>query len=145
MMGYDMYLAEPIAPKAPVVEDAPDENYFRLNIWGMSRFGGVMAALGMIDENARMRVDFPQVDDPAVLERCLAQRETTPAGLPAYKLSSNDGWLVLPEEIRPALDLYRALTEPEKRVAAAGVELDYWREWIAFLDRAAAHGGFRVW
>jgi hypothetical protein len=144
-MGYDMYLAEPIAPKTPVVEDAPDENYFRLNIWGMSRFGGVMSSLGMIDENARMRVDFPQTDDQDALERCLAQRETTPAGLPAYKLSSNDGWLVLPEEIRPALELYRALNEPERRVAAAGVELDYWREWIAFLERAAAHGGFRVW
>lgn len=144
-MGYDMYLAEPIAPKTPVVEDAPDDNYFRLNIWGMARFGGTMGALGMIDENARMRIDFPQGDDPAALERCLAQREATPAGLPAYKLSSNDGWLVLPEEIRPALDLYRALSEPERRVAEAGVDLDHWRAWIAFLDRAAAHGGFRVW
>jgi hypothetical protein len=85
------------------------------------------------------------VDARGVLSGFLARGDTTPAGLPAYKLSSNDGWLVLPEEIRPALDLYRALTEPEKRVAAAGVELDYWREWIAFLDRAAAHGGFRVW
>lgn len=144
-MGYDMYLEQRIAPKAPRVEDAPDENYFRLNIWGMARFGGAMSALGMIDENAIPRVDFPQNDDPAALERCLAQREATPAGLPAYKFSSNDGWLVLPEEIRPALDLYHALVEPEKRVAAAGVELDYWRDWIAFLDRAAAHGGFRVW
>jgi hypothetical protein len=144
-MGFDMYLEKRITPATQTVEDAPDENYFRLNIFGMARFGGAMTALGMIDENAKPRVDFPHNDDPTALERCLAQREATPAGLPAYKLSSNDGWLVLPEEIRPALELYRALREPETRVAAAGVELDYWRDWIAFLDRAATHGGFRVW
>jgi hypothetical protein len=144
-MGYDMYLEQPVKPVIQRVEDAPDPNYFRLNIWGMSRFGGAMSALGMIDENASLRVGFPEGDDPDALESCLAQREATPAGIPAYKFSSNDGWLVLPEEIRPALDLYRALNEPEKRVEAAGVELDYWREWLAFLDRAAERGGFRVW
>jgi hypothetical protein len=143
-MGYDMYLERRVVPKEVLVEDAPDENYFRLNIWGMARFGEQMDRLGMIDPLASQTILFTENDDEAANERVLTQCAAKPIGIPGYKLSSNDGWLVLPEEIRAALVAYRALPAPESAIRGQ-VDLDYWRSWIAFLERAAERGGFRVW
>ncbi|MCX4681367.1 hypothetical protein OG413_45505 [Streptomyces sp. NBC_01433] len=72
------------------------------------------------------------------------------SGIAVHKLGSNDGWLVTPQEIEAALAAYR--THGADRVktllaAELGDEDDctsYWIEWIAYLERAKARGGFKV-
>lgn len=66
-----------------------------------------------------------------------------PTGIPAYKIGhGNDGWLVTPAEIRAALTTLEA--QPESAKAGTMAEHPRWDEWIDYLRRAAAHGGFRV-
>jgi hypothetical protein len=88
-------------------------------------------------------------------------------GIPSYKMSSNDRWVVTPREIRAALR--RAAEYPSAEwptpedvsevlaLGLAGLEfdvpdepetqlrLDVWREWLAFLASAANRGGFTAW
>ena len=72
--------------------------------------------------------------------------------MPAYKLSDNSGWLVTPEEIKRSLAAYGE--NGGKEADAGGVttiedgeaaEVEWWPEWIAWLEEAAKHGGFRVY
>jgi hypothetical protein len=137
--------------------------YFRLNIFGMSRYREAMERLDMVFWPREGTPEFPKLeqygltewpdeDDPA--PRTDAQRaylaaveqvtdgpclEETP-GIPGYKLASNDGWLVRPVELSTALALYRDHGEP----IPENVEPDYWTQWINFLEQSAASGGFRV-
>lgn len=78
-------------------------------------------------------------------------------GIPGHKFGSNDGWIVTPEECRQAVEAWRETC----REAGAGDEetgrkalldaLDefsfssaYWLKWVAWIERAAEHGGFEV-
>lgn len=65
-----------------------------------------------------------------------------PAGIPLYKLQTNDEWLVTSDEIRAALTARAAAAE----LTPARPEPDtfWWPHWLAFLELAADHGGFRV-
>jgi hypothetical protein len=78
-------------------------------------------------------------------------------GIPVHKLCSNDGWLVTPGECRKAVAMWH---EACKEAGAGDEQLglkvltealdefnvgsDYWLKWIAWIERAAGHGGFVV-
>ena len=107
--------------------------------------------------------DFPDVafteeqkakaaEHRAAVERVLAWHGRTDIpGIPLHKFSSNDGWLVLPDECRAAVKAW------EEYVADKGEETamtfiaehtgdpDHWLAWIDYLRGAAEYGGFRVW
>lgn len=73
----------------------------------------------------------------AALDALTRQTSDLPTGIPAYKLSSNNGWLVTPDELTAAL-------------AAAGTrdahpDISWWRDWIDWLDYARTHHGIRVY
>lgn len=126
-MGFDMDWVEP--------SDNENESYFRVASSSMKPMRDAMEKRGMAHwwgpSMAVATVDFRAVGH---------------AGIPLAKLSSNDGWLVHPEEIREALeaDLKLApviqgdLGDPDRW------DLERWRQWITFLRGAADNGGFKV-
>ncbi|MFJ9179400.1 hypothetical protein [Streptomyces sp. NPDC102360] len=150
---------------------AVDTAYFRLNIWGMSRFRELMDQLGMVVSDYGVPpwphepegVTWDEIDaaqngngaskSPArpevvtYLKQCEAHVTWHPEpafGMALHKFASNDGWLVTPEEIEAALVGYRTHAGSEVKVIV-GDDVDYWLEWIAYLERAQHRGGFRVW
>lgn len=135
-------------------------DYFRLNVWGMSRYAAAMLDLGMAHES-RSGIywsdspDYPEDEDNETA--LAAYREAMdkltgahgePADdptIPLHKFSSNDGWYVTPEEIRAALDAYDSRCSEDLSEATLDlIETDYWGDWIAWLRLAAEHDGFRV-
>ncbi|ASU81537.1 hypothetical protein CDO52_00900 [Nocardiopsis gilva YIM 90087] len=74
----------------------------------------------------------------------LAQHPGEAAGIPSFKFSTNDGWHVTPEECRAAVKAARDATPNQLDANFADGDRQYWDEWIAYLERAADHGGFRV-
>lgn len=133
-MGFDMYLRnkplpEPEAPEGTPPWEREQPNYFRLNVWGMSRWVAAMDRLGMVDMDGDRTLGFPEVpaqyrdldfeDYPPQLQeaidRNLADHGTAGEGIPWWKFSSNDGWIVTPEECRQALAAFAAHTEGEVR------------------------------
>jgi hypothetical protein len=145
-VGYDLYCEGE--------HDASAETgaYFRFNIWGMGAAREIMWRAGMLNVEA-VHSPFPKVEDfggnyedarfvEAV--RQVTDEDHSPF-IPAYKLGSNDGWLVTPKEIKTALDR-TGLWEAVGSVAGAETEEgpDWWGEWIDFLRHTADHGGFRV-
>lgn len=151
-----------------------DSSYFRLNIWGMSRYCEVMDQLGMVVSDYELP-PFPHRPDGVTREEIDAFGDRVPGegtpfrpevaaywkqllehlswhiepafGIALHKFCTNDGWLVTPEEIAAALESYRVHRAEEVKVIVGGdaEELDYWIQWIAYLQRAQHRGGFRVW
>lgn len=78
----------------------------------------------------------------------LSQHPGNTPGIPSFKFGTNDGWLVTPDECKAALAAYRAADEGKREAVLAAVRQPwnpgYWDEWIAFLEGAVDHGGFRV-
>ncbi|MFD1656964.1 hypothetical protein ACFSL4_01620 [Streptomyces caeni] len=165
-MGYDMYIEN-----TPEGEAAPDgdTSYFRLNIWGMSRYREIMHQLGMvavdyqqpnfpelpdgIDWEDVSAVRYPEGQQPVkpeavtfakTIDEHLAWHPDPPFGIALHKFGSNDGWLVTPQEIAAALEAYRTHSGDEVKVIVGAEGLDYWLKWIAYLERAQHRGGFRV-
>lgn len=66
-----------------------------------------------------------------------------PSGIPRYKLTSSDGWLVTPAEITAALGWWATTPPDRQRAVKDGVA--WWPAWINFLKDASDQGGFRVW
>lgn len=150
-----------------------DLNYFRLNIWGMSHARDDMDALGMLateysqppwplptgfgitqDEWWNYDHDLPTADDrflkmQAAVDAMLAWSPPDEPGIPIHKLGSNDGWIVTPLDLSGALARYD-LAPAGLREELRNSWIDenggcYWDEWIAFLGRAKALAGFRVY
>lgn len=137
---------------------------FCLSVWEMSLARTLMDDLGMLDMTvttpgnlsperygvtAEMQeIDFDEFPEPlmpvelrayrAVRTKALDGAVEAPQGIPFYKLGSNDGWLVTPEEIRAALAAC-----PD--AAGKYPEIEWWKPWVEYLAYAAEHGGFRVW
>ena len=138
--------------------------YFRLNNRGMYVYTDVMVEVGMAHQttSAIAHDEWPKYPDEegeqemaayeAILTPLLSRHGDDPTPtIPTHKFGSNDGWIVTPEEIRAALDAYEkfqndpgrdlsALSEQTVQIIATG----YWGQWIAYLQRAAEHGGFAV-
>lgn len=151
---------------AYVALDAARRTYFRLNVWGMGIARESMYTLAMLDVDASSpdwpeREDFgvddqvwnaydgdePGEDAPegirrfhAAQEAALAAHPEPAVGICAFKLGSNDGWLVTPAELDAALAIY------DKHATGGGnvPSHEWWSEWIDYLRRAATRGGFRV-
>lgn len=147
-------------------------SYFRLNIWGMGTCREVMDAFGMLTDEPQPHfpdlqdyglTEYPEdpQDYEIEEERAEVEAELTEAqrryldavkavtdadsdgGIPAYKFSSNDGWLVTPQQISAALATYQKADDADRQALTA--ELGWWPEWIAFLEHAKDRGGFRVY
>ncbi|MCX3059581.1 hypothetical protein [Streptomyces beihaiensis] len=167
-MGYDMYIEN--TPDDAV--EGEDTSYFRLNIWGMSQYREIMHQLGMVTMDYQ-KPNFPEKPDSIdwedvsairypedyesqqpvkpeavtfakTIDEHLAWHPNPPFGIALHKFASNDGWLVTPEEIAAALETYRTHSGDEVEVIVGADRLDYWLEWIAYLERARQRGGFRV-
>jgi hypothetical protein len=146
-----------------------DLNYFRLNIWGMGRCRGYMEERGMIYHTSSADAgEWPDYEEPEQAEgedtdawyarideydeahsqRTAPLRSFHPEGgdtIPSHKFGSNDGWLVTEDECKAAATV-NALADPPTFMDEDGETkpVEWWPEWIAFLERAATHGGFRV-
>ena len=84
------------------------------------------------------------------VQEAIVEGELEPVqGIPAYKLGSNDGWLVTPSEIAASLACFEAArtVDPTSALVPAGEspddELGYFLTFIDFLRHSQAEG-FRV-
>lgn len=113
------------------------EDYFRIGTFSMPALRDAMETRGM--GHWLRPSDLLNTGDTAF-------RVPGARGVPLTKLSSNDGWLVLPEEIREALvanDALPAATDGDFK-EGGGWDAERWEAWIAFLRGAAEHEGFKV-
>lgn len=150
--------------------DKRNLNYFRLNIWGMGRCRSYMDERGMVYDSSYS--DGPQFPDIPYPERdkygsdeaydtAYAEHEDHieklsrpvqehhPDGgttIPIHKLCDNSGWIVTEDECKAAVTA-NALHDPPTYMDEDGEikPVQWWPEWIAFLERAATRGGFRVY
>ncbi|MGW2860961.1 hypothetical protein [Streptomyces sp. NPDC001205] len=159
-MGYDIYILN--ADKSYAVGD---DHYFRIAYTAMPRMLDTMHRFGML-------VELPLPETPALkayglsaeqfvpgyrADTATAQRlseyraavlailnaaPSQPAGIAAYKLRYNDGFVVTPAEITTALAAYEA--HPHATVSELPVGDQTWPHWVSFLRRAAERGGFRT-
>jgi len=171
-MGYDMSFRD-----GAETTDFPD-GYFRLNIWGMGEYRNHMLVRGMVEWDSEIG-EWPQAEDFKVSQEELLQwpeddeeaspeftawREATEAikgqdhggVIAGYKLCSNDGWIVTPNEIGRALlqyELWKQQNGGEPLLTAEsdmeedehGNKESYWQKWIEYLKAACDHGGVEVW
>ncbi|MFD5430319.1 hypothetical protein [Streptomyces sp. NPDC127084] len=160
-MGYDIFIQTPDGKPAE-----GDENYFRIAWTAMPRTLDAMANFGMLadapvpswpdlsaygltsaDFQPGTERDQSTVDRiaefKAAYEAVRDAAESEPAGIPAYKLVGNDGFLVTVAEISAALATYEA--HPSVHVAEMPVGDPTWRHWTAFLRRAQTCGGLRTY
>lgn len=146
-----------------------NHSYYRLNIWGMGTARDLMGAFGMLtfeeppefpasesegyteaadalrgapdDEAARTALDSIAARLRAAEEAACTADPGGP-GIPYYKLTSNDGWLVTPREIAAALKAYESTSTTDRE--DAGLAFEPWPSWIQYLTEARHRGGFRV-
>ncbi|RII06833.1 hypothetical protein DSC45_35320 [Streptomyces sp. YIM 130001] len=146
--------------------------YFRLNIWAMGAARHIMREIGMIKDAPAPQWptlaefdlthlpedprDHPEGPKRTKIEKQLTTQQLQflaaywntregDAGLPAipaYKLMSNDGWLVTERETTAALHAWESVT-PEAQ-AQTLTDNPWWLEWLDFLEYNATRGGFRV-
>ncbi|MFI9149452.1 hypothetical protein [Streptomyces sp. NPDC053367] len=159
-MGFDIYLQ---ANGERLAEGEP--TYLGLTTSQMARITDAMKNFGMLVELSPpvyptlatyglSRADFhPDVrHDPATTNRIAEYRaayqavkeaaDPHPRGIPSYKVAFSAGYLITPAEITAALTTYEA--HPHVDIAEMPVGDPTWRNWVAFLRRAQAHGGLRV-
>ncbi|MFC6883464.1 hypothetical protein [Actinomadura yumaensis] len=159
---------------------AVETSYFRLNIWGMDKWRGLMGTFRMTF-SAGPHPSFPRrgdydltdeqywaYDDSSsevtltdeqrkqcrayeeAIDKVLAWHGPEVPGIPIHKFCSNDGWHVVPAECEAAVRAFKRYREDYGKDAVqtvlktAEAEPDYWDKWIAYLEGAAKHGGFRI-
>lgn len=142
-------------------------SYFCINIWGMATMRAIMALCGVLDTEAT-HPPFPDADLNSLeeeeayalkVEPILRTRSPKEGQVPAFKFSSNDGWIVCPDECRcVAMFLNRkgqaSVDQLVGKVTSWGdpyiSDIQAWRknveDFATFCTRAAEEGdGFRVW
>lgn len=108
-MGYDMSTVE-------------GNRFFRLNVFGMGQYKEAMHALGMLHWSTGPGYnEWPDLGGNPTeqqwrkhAEACLPvlrDHRGGPPGIPSHKLSSNDGWIVTPEECTAAVQAYERATK----------------------------------
>jgi hypothetical protein len=116
-MGYDLRIAEP--------QDRPDAAGLHLSVWQMSVVRDRMLECGAAyDAN------------PTDMARTRARADRRRPGIPAYKISMIDGWLVTAREVSEALAIIRSRLD--------GLDDPTWKQWVDFLTDALGAGGFWV-
>ena len=131
--------------------------YARLNIWGMEKYKSAMLDLGMAHYSGTPKIDWSELhaidpDEDWDKYEATCDRLTAPHGntdsptIPSHKLSSNDGWVVTPDEIKAALDAWERQKDGRglKAETIDLIQADHWSKWIEYLHLASEHGGFRV-
>lgn len=130
--------------------------YFRLNIFGMSKYSDAMFGIGMAHAESSNEV-WPQAPDDldwdvyyenpssypeyrTKLEDFLSASADAP-GIDLRKFGSNDGWIVTPDECREAVAIWDEIGSLPFQSAE---ENAYWMKWIGFLRHCGEHGGFTV-
>ena len=78
----------------------------------------------------------------ADLEKVLRWHGDKGFGIPVHKFSTNDGWIVTPDECRDAMRIWRS--GGAKPLPGHSDAVDYWNRWIKFLELAAERDGFEV-
>lgn len=152
-------------PQAAVNEALREMIYwggdFRLNIWGMGKWREVAFEHGYLNTSAVepkgwddlrsydwFMEQLPEdADDKAVTlaerkyeieKRKLTDIQPSPlSGIPAYKLGSNDGWLVTVDECKWVSDRHRL----DNNVSFGE---DYLDRFMVYIHDAQYYGGFRV-
>lgn len=135
-MGFDLYRRDNLREPRSYSEEA----YFRSTskAWGV--IYEVMLAVGILD----VSMDAPDPSDTS--EESRAARSVEPEAVPAYKLSSNDHWLVTPEEclvIAGALE--RAVRDTRARLQPSPDDeggLGFIERFARFNRIAADYGGY---
>ena len=162
-MGYDMYF------RGKSYGDG-DEFYFRLNIFGMSRYRSYMTERGMVFD-APEHPPFPEVEAYAVthddVERVECpeyfQDDAPPGAETTEKvrryLAALDDVLAWHGPEIPGIPVHKFgsndgwIVLPAECAAAVSAARqypppegagDYWDEWIDYLDRASRADGFEV-
>lgn len=163
-MGYDIYSAD--SYYLPYERVDRDEDYFSANIGGMGWLAGHMESTGMLchapgptreEWDALPKYDESATDEYAdwggktyveASDRLLALHRGECPGIPEHKVyGTNDGWWVIPGEIRPALEAYSAWVVENGPMAlriSDAEDLRFWTDWISYLGRMVTRGGFRV-
>lgn len=137
--------------------------YFRLNIWGMQAARKAMDELGMIDWEASHTEDWPDPGDfnledwpdpdgeypegspeDLFLKAAEKVRSQTNSLISGYKLCSNDGWIVTPEEIAGSLAKLEVVDGKHVVPKKTGIP-EWFGEWVEYLEEAQKRGGFKVW
>jgi len=107
----------------------------------------VFDGLAELAMSVKAMVDWAQVEamGPAERERFISEDSGAP-GIPDFKLNDEQDWLVTPREIGCALRAYTEHPAPERAIERLlGPEaLPPWRRWLAYLELASGHGGFRT-
>jgi hypothetical protein len=155
-MGYDMYVKDP--PPSPDEADEEaiarwnDDNYFRLNIWGMSEMRRLMT------DALDWEMKPPEWPDTRFLEGTEEEQDerakallapvraiTSPTGnVPLFKFSSNDGWLITPNECRRIADVLTNELKHWNMLGSNQSWKDVVKDFINFNTYAAAHGGYEI-
>jgi hypothetical protein len=87
--------------------------------------------------------DHPQTREDREAQDLRWRAQTVPGrtGIPAFKLRSNDRWLVTAPEVDQALAAYARVPADQR----AALEADpVWAAWLQWLDLARRRGGFEA-
>lgn len=124
-MGYDLFRRDNVGD----IRSYDDALYFRANVHGMALLRRRLALANALDETS------PRPDD-------VLDAPGRDGKLPLYKLQSNDGWILSPDECRLAAAALTSSTPP----ASDGEHesLAFIRRFAAFLAGCAEHGGCEV-
>lgn len=182
-MGFDLYWENSATDEEVASSEDGEPEYFRLSVWEMAMALSWMELFGVLDASKLEKrlpqpVDFDlayvpkrwdedgndtEYEPDSAEELYLCAREAARDGdsggpIPAYKLRSNDGWLVTATEIERSLGRYderlpnrdnqpREIPVPVVEDGEWNGEFevfDWWGDWIDYLRAAVDHGGFRV-
>jgi hypothetical protein len=134
-----------VVPHSPVRWTAiPERAHLHLTD---AAFDIVLDALAELTMSVKAMVNWEQVEamSPAERGRFISEDSGAP-GIPEFKLNDVLDWLVTPREIGCALRTYAKHPAPERAIERLlGPEvLPLWRRWLAYLELASGHGGFRT-
>ena len=139
-MGFDFYRRDNLGDP----RSYDDDRYFRSTAQAYPVLFRTIMSAGVLDEN----LHEPALE-AAAFEAFRTVRSPDPELVPAFKLASNSGYVVVPEECRLIADaLARVARDTREQVALSPEEegaLDFIDRFARFNRGAADHGGYEVW
>lgn len=137
------------------------KGYFSLNNSGMSKYLQIMWRLWMLHNsnspvgegewptwNETLPEEEAEKDWLLRLEKVTIRHgDTEEPTIPMHKFSSNDHWIVSPDEIKASLKNYEKEDKKDVEYLIDRYGLnprEGWYKWIDFLKLAAEHEGFMV-
>jgi hypothetical protein len=165
-MGFDFRMVK-VPPTVPegyrgLPGYSPEE--YQLSGWGMGLVGKLMIVSGVLDvsipmpklapsfmgrtvENLKALLGLGRV---ATLQERLELSADDSNRVPAYKFSTNDGWLVTENECRAIAAALNALTPELKELARGDSRISQaefeklGKSWAQYNEAASQNGGYRV-